>query len=94
MTEPLLMALTTLAAWLGIEAFRYGRCPRHSARRPRPGGRVPDAVRSLAVRGARCWLLGVPLGARPGRGPSAGAIVIAGRLAAYPAAAVAGVSSC
>ena len=43
----------------------HGRCPRHSARRPRPGGRVHDTVRSLAVRG-RAPAARRPLGARPG----------------------------
>jgi hypothetical protein len=86
MTEPLLMALTALAAWLGIEAFRTGNAG--SIRR------AGLALAAAAMTRYEAWpfaaallALGVLSGLRRGR-PLRESVVLACRLAVYPAAAV------
>jgi hypothetical protein len=86
MTEPLLMALTALAAWLGIEAFRTG-----DARAVRRAGLALAAASMTRYEAwpfaAALLVLGVLSGLGQGRSVRE-SIVIACRLAAYPAAAV------
>ena len=88
MTEPLLLALLAAGGVARHRGRPVGRAGGDSARRPRAGGRVPDALRSLAVRGrvagARASWPALAAGPSRLRGRS----VLAGRLAAYPAAAI------
>ena len=90
MTEPLLMALTTAAVWLGDR----GRSRRETAvDRPRAGLALAAAC-SRATRPGPFTAALLALGLRsPGSPGPAGraALPAIGRLAAYPAAAVAGV---
>jgi hypothetical protein len=86
MTEPLLMVLTALAAWLAIEAFRTGEAK--SIRR------AGLALAAAAMTRYEAWpfaaallALGALSALRQGRSLRA-SIVLAGRLTAYPAAAV------
>ena len=86
MTEPLLMALTALAAWLAIEAFRTGVAGsiRHAGL----------ALAAAAMTRYEAWpfevallALGTVSALRLGRSLRE-SLTIAGRLAVYPAAAV------
>ena len=86
MTEPLLMALAAIAAWLGVEAFRTG-----SARNVRRAGL---ALAAAAMTRYEAWpftaallTLGVVSSLRQGRSLRASA-VLASHVAVYPAAAV------
>ena len=86
MTEPLLMALTALAAWLGVEAFRMG-----GARGIRRAGL---ALAAAAMTRYEAWpftcallALGVCSSRRQGRSLRE-SVVLASHVAAYPAAAV------
>jgi len=85
MTEPLLMALTALAAWLGVEAFRVGDAG--SIRR------AGFALAAAAMTRYEAWpftaallALGALSALRLGRSLRE-SIMLAGRLAVYPAAA-------
>jgi hypothetical protein len=86
MTEPVLMALTAVSAWLGVEAFRTGDAA--GARRAGLALAAASMTRYEAWPFAAALLaLGVAASCRQGRSLRA-SIVLAGRMAAYPAAAV------
>jgi hypothetical protein len=86
MTEPLLMALMLTAAWLGIVAIRSGDDA--DIRRAGLALAAATLTRYEAWPFAAALLaLGALSALRQGRSPAA-ALALAGRLAAYPAAAV------